>query len=527
MGLPAKFARWRPGQADAVWAALDPKERAVGMRMPTGTGKTAAYAAACMISGYRTMILTATLQQQKQVYDDFESIGLKSVKGQSNYFCNYDPFTRIGKTTVNEGPCQIGIKCDLKDGGCDYYDAVREAKASVLMGGMGAVSNYSYWMHSAMYSSEDVFKPEVLILDEAHQAPEQVCNALAIKLDASFVVHRYIEDFPRGEDPHVWAAWFVRNVGKVHDKREELSQLAASKPTNALLKVIARLRSLERRLQRGTLVEQDPWVMRRDDTNGNVEWQPLWPARYSRLLFQQVDRTVLVSATLQPKTFELLGLRRFKIYDCPHPFPISARTIYVPSGVRIQGSSTDADLDQWVALIDRIIEGRTDRKGLIPCVSYERGVYLKDHSRYGGFMRLHDRREAQSAVEAFRRDGPPSILVSPAVSTGVDFPNDDCRYIIIAKVPFPPKGDPIVQARCESDPDYMGYSTALETVQMAGRGVRTDGDWCETFIVDANFGWFYNRNSRHFPVWFKQAVRHVGDSIPVPPPLLWDPRVDV
>lgn len=513
-GLPAKFQSWRPGQYEAVWASLDPSETAVGLSMPTGTGKTVAYAAASLASGYRTMVLTATLQQQQQIEDSFAEIGIKSIRGQGNYRCHYDAETRISKIMVDEGPCQVGIKCDLKDAGCTYFDALREAKAAVLAGGIGAVSNYSYWIHSAMYAAEDLFKPEVLILDEAHAAPEQVCNALAIKLDIDNVVHRYIDEFPRGENPHTWAAWFARQVIKVESKHEELRQLAATRPTLPLLRVLRRLRGLSRKLKRGEYVHMDPWVIRREPKF--VEWQPLWPARYSRLLFQGADRAVLVSATLQRKTFELLGLRRYKIYDCPHPFPIQDRPIYVPSGVRVQYDSSDDTIDEWVALIDSIIAQRLDRKGVIHCVSFERGRYLQAHSRYGGFMRIHDRREAGGAVEAFRRDLAPAILVSPSVGTGTDFPGDDCRYIIIAKVPFPSRTDPVVQARGDSDPDFVAYSVALEIVQMAGRGVRHEGDWCETFIVDSNFGWFYSRNGRHFPFWFKQAIRFTGDSLPEP-----------
>lgn len=46
-----------------------------------------------------------------------------------------------------------------------------------------------------------------------------------------------------------------------------------------------------------------------------------------------------------------------------------------------------------------------------------------------------------------------------------------------------------MQARTEADKDY-GVRIAMETLaQMAGRGSRSQDDWCETYIADASIRW--------------------------------------
>ncbi len=90
---------------------------------------------------------------------------------------------------------------------------------------------------------------------------------------------------------------------------------------------------------------------------------------------------------------------------------------------------------------------------------------------------------------------------------------DECRFQIIAKVPFIDNRPAIIRARVKSDRFYMDYVTLQELIQMCGRGVRSDRDFCNTYIIDDNFGdWFWPRNRKYAPRWFRAGVRRV-DSI--------------
>jgi Rad3-related DNA helicase len=96
---------------------------------------------------------------------------------------------------------------------------------------------------------------------------------------------------------------------------------------------------------------------------------------------------------------------------------------------------------------------------------------------------------------------------------GVDFPGDDIRFQIIAKVPFASSTDPVFKMRCKQDPSYRFECAALLIVQMCGRGMRSVSDWVETAVVDEHFG--YLRWRAGWPKWFKDAWQE-WESLPPP-----------
>jgi len=84
------------------------------------------------------------------------------------------------------------------------------------------------------------------------------------------------------------------------------------------------------------------------------------------------------------------------------------------------------------------------------------------------------------------------ILMSPSMSEGLDLPDADCRFSIIAKAPvLRVKVDKYLAARAA----YFDRLTCTKglwqkwqelgtLIQTCGRGVRHDHDWCDTYFVD-------------------------------------------
>jgi Rad3-related DNA helicase len=117
-------------------------------------------------------------------------------------------------------------------------------------------------------------------------------------------------------------------------------------------------------------------------------------------------------------------------------------------------------------------------------------------------------------VTKFRKSTAPSVLVSPSVSTGFDFPYSQCDYQIICKVPFPDLRGEANQKRKNKIKKWGEYLTFQSLVQSIGRGMRAADDFCENFIIDDHIGWFVSKNKADFPEWFLSAFsRH--DIIPV------------
>lgn len=518
IGLPPQFEELREGQWEAIQLALRRSPRFEGVNAPTGFGKTLSYMAPALMTGMRTLIMTQTKTLADQIREVWECVGSVDIRGQNNYFCNYDALTTLAHVKVDEGPCHLGTRCDLKDdGGCTYFAALKLAKGAEIV-----VTNYAYRISSNRALDGGLGDFDLTICDEAHLAPEALSKALAIEVPYTLAQHKHVEPLPRDDDPATWAHWFMRQVYKLNNALDDAMRRAKVSPTVALLRQVRRLRNFAARFAAGTTITAS-WIIERGPTK--VVWQPIWPAPYAEAsLFRWSKKVMLYSAALRPKTMDLLGIpesqREFHEFDST--FPLHHRAITVVPTVRVDARLGPEGREQWLQRARGIVWPRSDRAGVVHTVSYPRAVEvaraLSDPRGcpLGYRIRTHDTSGTRDTIAAFKAGGP-SCLVSPSIGTGIDFPEDQCRYSIIAKVPFRDTREGIEKARAEADPDYGDYSAASEIVQIAGRGVRSKSDWCETFIIDDHFkDWFFKKAYAHWPSYFRQAVRLAGE---VPPPV--------
>jgi len=166
----------------------------------------------------------------------------------------------------------------------------------------------------------------------------------------------------------------------------------------------------------------------------------------------------------------------------------------------------------WVAQVDEILTLYPNHKGLIHTGNYQLANLLVLNSRHPHRMIGHSAETRQITLERFKNMNTNKVLVSPALTEGVDLPYDQCRFQIIAKVPFPNMLDKVWQARFEQDKDRAGriytQATIDQVVQAAGRGMRAEDDYCETWIIDANIRRLLQYTT-DFPKFFREAVRLV------------------
>ena len=93
------------------------------------------------------------------------------------------------------------------------------------------------------------------------------------------------------------------------------------------------------------------------------------------------------------------------------------------------------------------------------------------------------------------------LVASASFWEGVDMPGDALQLVIIDKLPFPPPGDPLVEARCrriESEgrsafADYSVTEAAVALKQGAGRLIRRETDTgllviCDTRLTQMGYG---------------------------------------
>lgn len=549
LGLPSKFRDYRKGQYDAVIAAACSDKRFTLMSIPTGGGKSAMYMSVAAMLQARALVLTGTKGLQQQLTYDFGAMGLRDVRGQSNYRCialdanaEYEGYGTPG-SGCDHGPCHVGLLCGLRKGGCLYYDAVRAASRAQFV-----VTNYAYWMTANRYADpESLGKFDLLILDEAHDAPDQLADFCTIHLDRGEVKSLLEMRLPPlDEGTEVWIDWANQALARCREvyqeTKAEMTTIGGDR--RAAARKLRRVVDLGRKLKelaaahawkRGEPGVPDVWMPGAatdwvaETTPSGAVFSPIWAHAYAeQYLFKSIPRIMLVSATLQPVVARYLGIdpvnmewREFTSTFHPDRRPL----IFCPT-TEVDRHWTEGQIRIWVNKIDSIIDKRLDRKGIIHARSYERAALIMARSRHakggagGGILLSHGRRDVREVVEQFRKRSAPCVLVSPSVETGYDFPYDACYYQIIVKVPFPDGRSAVIRERARTDKAYLNYLTARALIQQTGRGMRAEDDMCETIVIDNHMDWFWPAAKRQklIPEWFRRAYR-VEMGVPNPPPV--------
>ena len=104
-------------------------------------------------------------------------------------------------------------------------------------------------------------------------------------------------------------------------------------------------------------------------------------------------------------------------------------------------------------------------------------------------------------------DPRPTVLLSPSMQEGVDLKGDLSRFQIICKVPYPYLGDKLVKKRMNKWKWWYPLQTAKVIVQSVGRSVRSSTDTAVTYILDADWEYFWKRNKDVFPKGFKETLK--------------------
>lgn len=522
LGAPAHFADWRPHQPAAILTAIETDKRFVAMVLPTGAGKSLTVVGAALLAGWRCAILTSTKLLQHQYTEDFTSAGMVDVRGMNAYRCvafkdEFQHYADAGRwQSCEEGPCHAGHSCNRKPtrnnpdaAGCEYYDAVRRAREARLV-----VSNYKFWM-SQYYFGQGLGDFDCLVLDEAHNAPQELADFLSTELSNKDIEGTLQASFPTEiHDVAAWGAWAKR------EKMRADRQLETWKPHSKLeMNRYRAVKSVARKLSILETMTGDDWVMTED--NGIWHFDPIWVRHHRETLFQRTPKVICTSATFNQKTADMLGVsgEDLEWHEAPSDFPIARRPVYYVPTVKVDFRTDESQERMLISRHDQIVRARQDRKGITHTVSYKRRNMLLAGSEFAPQMITHDSRTARTAVEQFKAAEPGTLLISPSMTTGYDFPYSAAEYQIILKIPFPDSRSPVVKARTAVDKDYPAYIAMQELVQAVGRGMRAADDQCETFILDDNCRWFISKYRGLAPKWFLEAFKRI-ETLPVPPPAL-------
>jgi len=520
LGLdPKHFPEFREVQTEVMEFLNTAPCRVAGACVPTGAGKTAICAALAVQHVRRTKqrvaILVATKAQQEEYTKYFNNL-LVSVTGKANYTCISVPGSHTCKAGGLEGCPHFGEPTCL-------YDSARDAARNADI----VVTNYAYWLRlNSMPNSPGLCLGEggvvsnpfgLLIMDEADTSFEQLAGSMHVEIHEANITSLGVlsSRVTLNDSLMDWVEIAKSNLVAADSMRAEQVKRYKRSRAPYVKELVRRLESLCEAFESMQSMDPANWICESHGEYGHRKFtfDSVWPGmRAESRLFMNVPRVFMLSATLRRKSMGLLGLKpgSYSFKEWPRVFPKERSPVYRIPGASMSGKRiTDAGLKNWVSVIDKIIDSRLDRKGIIHTSSYKRQQYLVENSRHSALFHVNTT-EAGSPTsvmiaEAFRAASEPAVLVSPSFTTGWNFPGRECEYQIIAKVPFK-RMDKVNKARAERDPGYLTYATMQEIVQMCGRGMRFPMDRCETFVVDDDFDWFYKMARASAPDWFSYTL---------------------
>lgn len=521
---PPQFKGWRGGQLEAVQqvvAAFQSGARTVLLDGQTGVGKT------YIANGVRAQMAVATtyschsLALQDQWSEDFHPYPV--VKGRSNYDIKWPGTPRYitaADCTYNASNPEAGcVWCPDIYGGkqaCPYERAKNRALAAPFR-----CVNHSYLVTESRFVGR--FKHKLLILDEAEMCEDAILQQVEVAFPAKL---RNALDLGQPK--------FVTKEESIREWLAEVVVPALDREFRTYPKHTTDRRTIkardaaESRLHQTKFVLEsygDGWIF--DRTSETWALKPVWASHWgAKWIGAKADHILAMSATL------VSGAQVAMDLGLPEPhvtikveggFDPALRPVYLAPAADLRSVGDEAagtkgippaEYDKLAVALRGVMARHPQDRILVHTHSYKvaREVYSRVTSPR---ILMYDGGGRDAALKQYLAEDA-AVLLAPSLERGVNLPDEMCRVVVWAKVPFPSLGDPVVRRRRYSGGPTGARWYAVETiravVQGCGRAVRHAEDWAEIYILDAAILSLWRRERRLFPSWFSAAIRFDFDT---------------
>lgn len=569
--LPEKFQEYRESQWFAIREieeALAEGYKAVFVSAPTGSGKTLIAESIRRLLGVRGIYTCTTKTLQEQILSEFSYA--KVIKGRGNYLTHDDPSRTALDCTRKRQTLPACKNCpgwdsekagsswsphdpeDATEEGaqwhclfchpwhkCPYEVAKSEAASARL-----AVLNTAYFLAETNYVNNSLFKGRRLVLiDEADMLEEELMRFIELQLTARDRKMLGVGLPELKTKDESWSEWLIEEVVPAISRRLKEVNLAPNlfgeidvdelKRQKKLYQLRSKIKKLLEEVEDEETGEIS-YVLNRNwvytgyeknkdgdyppDDKVNVIFKPVHVKDFAKdVLWNKAQQFVLLSATLISPAMmaEFLGLEEdeWTVVEVPSSFPVLQRPIIPRLVANVIAKNMKEATPILISEIAEILEDHPEERVLIHSVSYylTKDLYFElKHLGFGDRLATYfNSLDRQNALNQYLSI-PNGVLVAPSFDRGVDLPADDCRIIVVAKIPYLSMGDKQVTSRLYGTGKAGRLWYAIQAIrsicQMTGRGMRSAEDSCRTYILDKQFSKLYNENRRLFPQWWSDAI---------------------
>lgn len=552
--LPPKW-QWRVGQLETIKGIIEcyvnNSNRYVIGECPTGSGKS--HIAMCVSYvlnklGKTGYILTSDISLQNQYEDDLDlcRINWGSVKGIDRYLCTENlEVTSLGvcklrNCSPKEMPCYAT---------CPYYSNRDKASVSDT-----SILNYSYWliqMNECLEKNERVYFPvrDFIICDEAHKITDIVQSHFSPRINSEWIekikslkeflaernVNEYNDIIERAckiiqgiieidNTTHLYVLmrgfvdireslkpcvlFITERANKLYNGRNLPKEWSSAVKNMTFILTLAN--TMETYLNMVDKTNVDSIIKNRiSDTEVVINF--LYTNYMVEHFFHKfVKFGVFLSATIgNPQDYcSDMQIMESSFVKMHSTFDFSKSPIHYFNKRKMSYNMMEANTPWLIDKINECIDSHKNQKGIIHSSSYDltlkifNGLSEENKDR----VLLYNGAEEKEECMKILKESKDKILIGPSLIEGVNLPHEHCRFLIFAKVPYLSLNDNFVKAKLKLDPKWYQMKAIINILQGVGRGVRDDSDWCETYILDANFGDLFTRNRMSFPEEFKNRI---------------------
>lgn len=236
----------------------------------------------------------------------------------------------------------------------------------------------------------------------------------------------------------------------------------------------------------------------------------------NRTFHANCKKRLYMSATIgDPDKFATeTAFKNYKYYKLPIVFDYSKSPIFYVPDYKMSYREKEASFPYITKMIGNIINMYAGKRGIVQTGSYSFAKQLKDGlppEAQSRVLLYEDSAGKQDNLEVFKYSTD-KILIGPSLIEGLSLNDDLCRFQIIMKVPYPSLADKFISAKRDFNPQWYSDTTTISVLQGVGRGVRSEKDWCVTFILDGCFNNLLSSSRSMFPQEFIDRIQIVPSS---------------
>lgn len=167
-------------------------------------------------------------------------------------------------------------------------------------------------------------------------------------------------------------------------------------------------------------------------------------------------------------------------------FDYSNSPIYISSNNKMSWKEKNNSIINITEKVIDLCHKHNNEKGIIQTGNYEVAKYLHDNIPLDIFNRLifyFNSKDKLTALTKYQ-NSTNGILVGPTLLEGLNFPGNECRFSICMKLPYANLSNKLVEEKKNNIKNWYTYDVMTKLEQGFGRGIRFNGDWCITYILD-------------------------------------------